>query len=276
MVSAYGVREKTLIGSSHEMHAEEIRIRGFTVVPQMLGAAQLPDIRRRLDAVYATQVRESGGECYLQAIDDAGIARCLLAYDSFFMEMLQEPRLLAIVELLLGPHYTLQLQNGVFNRASEDISQQAWHRDLPYQHFVTSRPIAVGALYCVDPFAPHTGGTRVLPGSHKVEAFPSAGYVERNEYSVRMDPGDALVFDAMLYHCAGSNQAANVRRGINHVYTLPFVQQQISLPDCLGPQFATHPMLAQLLGYTSAAPGSVSEWRERRWVRKATRSASNG
>ena len=37
--------------------------------------------------------------------------------------------------------------------------QSAFHRDLPYQHFTSSRPIAINALFCADEFTNENGAT---------------------------------------------------------------------------------------------------------------------
>ncbi len=66
------------------------------------------------------------------------------------------------------------MQNGVINRPERVQAQTGWHRDLNYQHWVPSKPLAVSALVCLEDFNVETGGTAFLPSSHKFEAFPRA------------------------------------------------------------------------------------------------------
>jgi ectoine hydroxylase-related dioxygenase (phytanoyl-CoA dioxygenase family) len=129
---------------------------------------------------------------------------------------------------------------------------------------VSSEPLAISALFCLDPFRLETGATTVLPGSHKFERFPSERLAAEIDMPVVADRGSFVVFDSMLFHRAGVNRTEGMRRAVNHVYTIPLIGQQISLPAALGGRYSDEPALARLLGYDSAPAPSVTGWRERR------------
>ena len=158
-------------------------------------------------------------------------------------------------------------QNGVINTPQQRHSQVAYHRDLPYQHFVSSRPLAISALFCIDAFRVENGATTVLPASHRVEAFPSDGVAEQLDTPVTAEAGSFILFDSMLFHRAGVNRSDRPRRAVNQVFTVPLIAQQISLPEALQGRYQEDPELARLLGYDMAPPGSVLAWRERRLKR---------
>jgi ectoine hydroxylase-related dioxygenase (phytanoyl-CoA dioxygenase family) len=261
---AYGVREANEPASDLDLRVEEITVKGFTVVAGVLEESELEEARARADRVYETQAAEVGGEENLARINDALVTRCLLAYDEYFLGLALRPRVVSIVERLLGEYFTLLQQNCITNMPAREHYQTSWHRDLPYQHFVASRPIAVSALVCLDDFSAETGGTHVLPASHKSERFPSREYVTRHEEAVTAAAGSAVVFDSMLFHRGGVNSSARPRRGLNHLYGLPFVKQQIDLPRALGGRYSEDESLARFLGYESAAEESVVAWREKR------------
>jgi ectoine hydroxylase-related dioxygenase (phytanoyl-CoA dioxygenase family) len=164
------------------------------------------------------------------------------------------------------------LQNGVINVPVTGDEQNAgyWHRDLNYQHFVSTRPVSMSALFCVDDFSEETGGTRVLPTSHKSESFPSEEFVLKHEIGIDAPAGSAIVFDSMLYHRGGHNRSSVVRRAINHMYTIPFIKQQISLPKILKGRFSDDPFLSKFLGYESEPNESVVDFRVRRLERVAS------
>lgn len=267
MIRAYGVKHATINRSAMERHAEEIRLSGYTVVSQVIDSSLLSTARGKLDRLYEAQAAQHGGVSQLRAINDANIVRCPLAQDDFFLEAAANPRLVAVASELLGDYVILQQQNGVINPANDDNYQSGWHRDLPHQHFVCSKPLAISALVCLDPFTEETGGTYVLPGSHQSEAFPSEEYVRAHERGVVAEPGDAIVFNSMLYHRAGTNRSGRARRGVNHVYALPFLNQQISLPRALGGRYADDAKLRRLLGYDIEPAESAFAWRERRLAR---------
>lgn len=267
----YGVKEKHEVFSDIDQHAEEIAINGYTIIEGILNDQEVRDFRAKTDAIYQRQATEIGGEERLTAINDAYIGRSLLAYDESFLLLAQQPRIRELVEALLGDYFILGLQNAIINLPNQKNYQASWHRDLSYQHFVASRPIAVSALVCIDPFSEETGGTYVLPASHKTEKFPSERFIKSNEKSITAPAGAAIVFDSMLFHRAGYNRSQSIRRGINHMYVLPFIKQQISLPGLLGGRYEDDPFLKRFLGYESEPAASVIEWRTNKLERLNTR-----
>lgn len=260
----YGIKETNTAASEIDRHVEEISVSGFTVVPGVIDESELPEAHRRVDSVYERQASEVGGAQNLRAINDETIARCLLAYDDYFLKLAIAPKILALLEKLLGDYFTLLQQNAIINLPDMVSYQTSWHRDLIYQHFIPSRPIAVSALICLDNFSKETGGTHVLPGTHKLEKFPSQAYVERHEVAVNAKAGSAIVFDSMLFHRGGVNSSKNPRRGLNHLYSLPFIKQQIDLPRILDGKYADDLFLRKFLGYESQAAEDVVQWRTKR------------
>lgn len=265
--SAYGIVERETTGDEIARHAERIRLIGYTVLPGGFSAEEVRDFGARLDAVLERQVAEFGGAARMSAIGDAMTARCPLVYEDAFLRLVTHERLLALCRRLLGDYIVLMQQNGVVNPPDQAHTQVAYHRDLPYQHFVSSRPLAISALFCIDPFRPETGATTVLPASHRTESFPSPETAGELDTPVAADPGSFIVFDAMLFHRAGNNRSGRPRRAVNQVFSVPIIGQQISLPAALQGRHAEDPALARLLGYDAAPAGSVAEWRERRAAR---------
>ena len=185
------------------------------------------------------------------------------------MRLASNANVLAVCRQLLGDYIVLTQQNAIVNPAGRPHHQTACHRDLPYQHFVSSRPLAVSALFCVDAFTRENGATVVLPGTHRIEQFPSDAVIADLERPVEAPAGSFLVFDSMLFHRAGHNGSTMPRRAVNHVYALPFIGQQISIPDVLGGRYADDPALARLLGYeTRPAPSLDAWWSSRRARRR--------
>jgi ectoine hydroxylase-related dioxygenase (phytanoyl-CoA dioxygenase family) len=271
-LSVFGVKEFSAASSEVEQRVEEIGMIGYTIVPDALTESELETARRKVDEIYRRQTEEVGGENELKKFNDAYTARALLAYDEFFLGVATNPKVLPIVEALLGDYYILMLQNGIINVPAVGGEQNAgsWHRDLNYQHFVSSRPLSVSALFCVDEFSSETGGTHVLPGSHKMEIFPSEATVLSNERTITAPAGSVIVFDSMLFHRGGLNRSANTRRALNHMYTLPLIRQQISFPRMLGGKFSEDAFLRRFLGYEAETADNVRDWREERKARITT------
>lgn len=261
---SYGVKEATALSSKVDAHVEEIAINGFTIVENVIEESELTDVRRRIDEVYQNQAAEVGGADNLASINDEFVARCLLAYDDYFLKLAAHSKITSILERILGDYYILQQQNAIINSPEKQNYQVSWHRDLSYQHFVVTRPLAVSALYCIDDFSELTGGTYMLPASHKVEKFPSQEFVQKYEKPAIAKAGSAIVFDSMLFHRGGINNSNNIRRGVNHMYALPFIKQQIEIPAMLGGKYSDDDFLSKFLGYESAGEASVLAWRSKR------------
>jgi ectoine hydroxylase-related dioxygenase (phytanoyl-CoA dioxygenase family) len=262
----YGVLERATATDDIAPHAERIRLAGYTVVAGGFAAAEIADLGARLERVMARQVEEFGAE-RIQAIGDGSTVRCPLVYDDAFLRLAAHPTVLAVCRRLLGDYIVLMQQNGVINPARQPHTQVAYHRDLPYQHFTSSRPLAISALFCIDPFTRENGATTMIPASHHLETFPSDAVAEALDTPVEAAAGSFLVFDSMVFHRAGRNRSEYQRRAVNQVFTIPLIAQQISLPDALHGRYADDPMLARLLGYEAAPAASVEAWRERRSAR---------
>lgn len=269
---AFGIKEFTAVNSDIERHVEEIRLLGYTIVPDVVSEQDLVGLRKKLDDTYQLQVDEIGGAEELRKMNDSYNVRCLVAYDEQFVQISANAQIMAVVEKLLGEYFILMSQTGLLNVPVVGDQQNAgfWHRDLNYQHFVSSRPLGISSLLCVDPFSEETGGTVVLPCSHKTEAFPSEDFVTKHQFGIDAKPGSCLVFDSMLFHRGGFNRSKNVRRAINHMYSIPFFRQQISLPKALGGKYQDDPFLGKLFGYDCEPASSVREFRAARLARNSS------
>lgn len=264
---SYGVVERGTASTDAARIAERIRLAGYAVISGGFSSAEVADLSARLDQVMARQAEEFGAD-RLASIGDAMTARCPLVYDEAFVTLAAHPGVLAVCRELLGDYVILMQQNGVINPSGQRHTQVAYHRDLPYQHFVSSRPLAVSALFCIDPFTTETGATTMIPGSHRMEQFPSDSVAAELDTAVSAEPGSFIVFDSMVFHRAGENRSGRPRRAVNQVFSSPIIAQQISLPEALGGRYAKDPALARLFGYDVAPARSVTAWRERRLARQ--------
>lgn len=268
--SLYGVKEMNTSTTSIERHAEELTIQGYTVVADVLAEEELQIMRNKIDEIYQIQIKEIGSEGLMEKIGDSNNVRCLLAYDEIFLRRVSaNEKVLEIIKQMLGDYFILMLQNGVVNRPELKAKSNVWayHRDLNYQHFTSSRPMSISALFCIDDFSEVTGGTYVLPFTHKFEKCPSTEYIVKHETVMTARAGSVIIFDSMMYHRSGKNTSQNVRRAINNMYVLPFIKQQISLPAMLNGKYKDDPFLKQFLGYESESDTDVTSFRNKRLAR---------
>ena len=211
------------------------------------------------------QDRLAGGRERLTRIDEHNTIRAPFVHDETFLTLARNSNIMALAaELLGGSHesgtFALNQQNGIVNPAHQDYNQGAFHRDLPYQHFASSRPLAINALYCVDAFTPDNGATMVVPGSHRMEPFPSDEGVRALSRQVSAPAGSFIVLDCMVFHSGASNVTDRDRRAVNHVYAMPMIRQQIDIPALLGERPDLDAATRRLLGYANPFVGSLEDY----------------
>jgi ectoine hydroxylase-related dioxygenase (phytanoyl-CoA dioxygenase family) len=248
-------------------HLESIKRKGFTVLKGILSLDECDKYSKELEKVYEKQEISFGKE-NLEKIQELDVARMPFAYDKSFLGLITEEKALELVREILGENFILQLQNGVINRNNKEHHQSSWHRDIPYQEYTTSDPISVNVFYCLSPFNNETGGTYFLPYSHLFSKAPSLTFFKENMLQPNLNAGDVIVFDSWVYHKAGYNSSDIVRYGINHVFTLPILKQQIDIPKMLGENYTDNQLLNKILGYTFDVKESVEAYRNNRLSKK--------
>ena len=256
----YGVWLENKVLQPIDEAIETIRLMGYAVVDPGLTSAELAFLREHFDAIRASEnasplatLRREAGE--------GEMLRCPLSHNPAFLKLAANPVILSICQAMVGSGFILNQQNGIVNPAgSLTYSQSPLHRDLPYQHFVSSRPLAINALFCVDPFTEENGATWVIPASHKEEAFPSEPIIKAQRRQISAPAGSFLVLDCMVWHGGGVNRSNRDRRAVNHLYTMAMMRQQIDLHSFLGDDFTADPKLRQLLGFQHPQPRSAEEY----------------
>lgn len=256
----YGVISQNEPANEVEYAIESLRHLGFAVIDGGYPLAALEGLRAAFDAARARAIKQYG-DARLRSIDEHTTIRCLLAHDKQFLELALNQRVHSVCNTLIGPSFILNQQNGLINPGNEPTyNQAAYHRDLPYQHFVSSRPLAINALFCVDDFTVENGATKVIPASHKVEAFPSDSLIRLSEVTLSAPAGSFLLLDCMSFHCGGHNVSGRDRRAVNHVFTIGLMRQQLNIPAILGKRYSSDSAVRRLLGYDFQCPASVEAY----------------
>jgi hypothetical protein len=257
-VPFYGVLKRNTVGNDIDRVVEEIANLGFSVIHSGLSNNEIQSLASKFDCLHAQYLKTYGNK-YLQSIDEHNNIRLPLVFDRAFIELATNTNVLSVVERLIVGKFMLNQQNGIVNPAGEKYSQGAWHRDLPYQHFVSSHPIALTALYCVDDFTKDNGATHVLPASHKQESFPSDEYTLKHFAQITARAGSFIMMDSMTFHRGGVNNARAKRRAINHIYTIPHIKQLIDIRALLGEE-GMEARVQELLGYRYGSPRSIDDF----------------
>lgn len=78
-------------------------------------------------------------------------------------DLATEPRILALVEDLLGPDFVC-FGTHFFNKVPGDLQRVAWHQDAPYYQLSPSKSLT--AWLAIDDVDEENSAMRVIPGSH--------------------------------------------------------------------------------------------------------------
>lgn len=258
-VNAYGILKQNQPVSRLEEIVEEVRHLGYAVMDAGYTALEMQQFSNVFDETHVRYV-QTYGEGFLKERQEYETIRApLLQDESFFLKLALNASLREVLTSLIQGKYILNQQNGIINPPQKAYNQGSWHRDLPYQHFVSSQPLAINALFCVDDFTKENGATFVLPASHQSEAFPSWSFVKKHAVQIEAKAGSFVLLDCMLFHTGGFNHTHKARRAVNHVYTIPFLKQQISLPAHLHDALLSVEEKA-LLGFHVREPASIMDY----------------
>ena len=261
MIKKYGISKKE--SWDDDPHVKSIIENGFTVLKNQISIDDIELLKRSSEEIYNEQI-ESFGKERLKVIGELDMVRAPFLSNNLFDQLILNEQIERILKSILGEKYILHLQNVIINRSRNSHHQSAWHRDIPYQNYTLSQPISLSVFYALSPFTTETGGTKLLPKSHHLESFPEDDFVEVNFQQPLLNPGDVLIFDSWVYHCAGQNISDIDRYGVNHVFTAPFMKQQIDFPK-LVKQRNFSPRLKDLMGSEFEVAKDVNAFREKRF-----------
>ena len=255
----YGILQQNLSSNIFDEAVEQVRNIGFAVIDSGYSASELAQFSEDFNATRKSYI-EMYGEIELKNIDEYNTIRSPLTHGSeVFLKLALNANLMTVLKKLIQGKFVLNQQNGIINPPKETYNQAAWHRDLPYQHFVSTKPLAINALFCVDDFTCENGATFVIPASHKTEDFPSENYIKKNAVQVQAKTGSFILLDCMMFHAGGFNNTNLERRAVNHVYNIPYFKQQINIPN----NIKNANLLAEtidILGFNYLEPSSISQY----------------
>ncbi len=265
-MKSYGITSSKLIESEIERHIENISIKGYSIKEGVLTSKECDEYSNLLNEVYEKQEVEFGKD-KLEKIQELDIARMPFLYDRRLSNLYMDPFVLDLTSKVLGENFQLHLQNAIINKPNREHHQTSWHRDLPYQDWVISKPLAINAFYCLTDFTEENGSTVVLPFSHKIDYFPSEGYIRENEVKVIAKAGSVIFFDSMLYHRASYNASDMVRYGVNNLFVVPIIKQQVDIANYLSSEENLSELEKMILGIKFDVPSTVQDFREKRYKR---------
>lgn len=269
MFESYGVLKRRDSITEIDRVVEEVSLLGYSSIDSGFTENEIQEIKE-ISKATASDYKIKYRDLDLVLTGESNNHRAPLLENLMFLKVAENPKIMEIVSRLIMGEFFLNQQNLVINPpSSKNYNQLKFHRDLPYQHYVSTRPIAINALFAVDDFTIQNGATIVIPASHKMEEFSSDVVIEKQSKQLEVKAGSFLILDCMTYHAAASNKSSADRVGINHVYSTLMLRPQIDWGRAvsLDVREKLHVHQRKLLGLNHPIAGSVTDFLKSRMSR---------
>ncbi|MCH8206545.1 MAG: phytanoyl-CoA dioxygenase family protein [Chloroflexi bacterium] len=196
-----------------------LRIDGWHVAPGVIPPDEVEAVRKSVQAT-SDALRNTAN---IQGVDsETG----LIGKNQSLAPYLADQRILGVAEAFLGPHVRISFTTGIINNPGN--ARGGWHSDWPFNqqnagHIPAPYHDAVTHLttiWMLSPFSLETGGTLIVPGSHRADNNPTGdnGVDPMAPYPTEMqatgDAGSVLLFDSRLWHATATNLGTEPRVGV--------------------------------------------------------------
>jgi ectoine hydroxylase-related dioxygenase (phytanoyl-CoA dioxygenase family) len=248
---------------------EAILSRGYVIVENALSQSHAADLANACDRLVAED-NERYGHDYLHRIGQEGFIVNVGDRDAAFERLLLDRPTAPLVDALLGNDAFLYLFQGVIVPPGGGIGAYPWkwHCDLFHiAQDVHSRSFIPGlnCLYYVDDVNSENGATWIIPGTHGLldDQVPvtDTDYLAATAIQVGAKAGSVIIFNPLLWHCAGHNRTASPRRAVKMLFIRSWMMPQMDYARSTRPQ--TLERLddegRRILGCGSAVPRSLPE-----------------
>lgn len=215
-----------------ERHVLEILEQGYTVIPNVLDAAQLATARTALDHIFLAEADIGLKRNWHNNIYK--VAYMLPQKHPCFRAMAMNPRLLPMIQRVLGDDCNLSNINGLAMTPGGDF--QKLHMDA-----FQSTPglcVYINALHCLDDFTLANGATRLVPGSH-MQIWKNGNIppeIESQAVSMTASAGSVIAYNGALLHAGSRNTTASPRRAVHLYFHRSWAKPQWDMPRSLTPE----------------------------------------
>lgn len=245
------------------LHAARMRADGYTIIEDFLSPAMLRAVRQGVAPYLDSHAGRNNFEGY-----KTERVYTLVARGKVFEELVEDHRVLALMDRFLQPGYLLTASQAICIHPGE--TPQPIHADDLFYRIPRPRPaISLSTIVAVDAFTAENGGTEIIVGSHGWSDAQIAGIydgfdadvptrreLERQLKVVQMPAGAGMVFLGTLLHRGGANRAQAPRLAFSNQYCEPWARTQenffLGVPAALARSMS--PRVQQLLGYSVWPP----------------------
>jgi len=206
----------------------QIRMSGYAVVPEVIPAAAISEIREDVVRVQSEHDAESRARQeatrargHRIGAKGVGVLKQVINYTQSFAPYLAERRIMETAEAFFGPYVRISCTDAVINHPGNERGY--WHADWPYNQTNASNVRApypdclfhLSSIWMLTDFSAANGGTFLIPGSHNTSNNPSKGELDDfdkdapypSELHAEGVAGSVLLYDSRLWHAVAPNES---------------------------------------------------------------------
>jgi ectoine hydroxylase-related dioxygenase (phytanoyl-CoA dioxygenase family) len=212
-----------------------MEIDGFCIVENVIPIEVVDQVRESLISIQQAQsaeteaaLKKTRSRGHRVGVEGVGSVRQVVNHTQTFTPYLADKRLMDVAESIFGKHVRISCTDCVVNYPG--CGRGYWHADWPYnQTNATHIPspyadvtMHLSTIWMLTDFTVESGGTLVIPGSHKSPVNPSAGDlpdIDRDasyptEMHITGKAGSVFVADSRLWHAVAPNISQYPRVGM--------------------------------------------------------------
>ena len=236
--------------------ASEVARRGFAIIPDALGAAEVERLIEVLDRLIAEDLRHPDP----RRRNDDWMAFNGALRDDAIADVVTHPNLLPHVEAILGPTCIMYACVSSSMPPNGTNFSMRVHVDSP--RVIPSYPTNVGVMLALTDYTEENGATRFLPGSFEQFEPPTTEEFDRDAEMVFPRAGSAVVFNARTWHTGGVNRTNEPRHAVTVNYCRAYMRQSFDFVRMVPPERvpSLSPALRRVLGFDVRMPTSLDEY----------------
>jgi ectoine hydroxylase-related dioxygenase (phytanoyl-CoA dioxygenase family) len=199
-----------------EQNKEDLDKKGFTILPGLIDAEWLQQLRQRFEELCTAEGAGAG----LEVHQEAGTRRLsdLANKGAVFDRVYSHPKVLAAVHHVIGRDFKLSSLNARDALPGEGLQglHADWGSDYDGQFHVCN------SIWLLDDFSEENGCTRLVPGSHLGEnprnALKDTQAPHPDEEHLIAPAGTVAVFNSQTWHGGTLNRSQDQARRALHCY----------------------------------------------------------
>lgn len=236
---------------------KEFEENGFVHIRSVLSDHEVANYSNALTLALEKQESQWSRNKYY---NDQGMVHNPMIYDDSFLEFLGNPTMLDYVENALDPNCILYAFTTSSMPPSGTNFSNRIHVDCP--RIIKDYPTNLGFLVSLTDFTDDNGATYYLPKSHEKLEPPSEQEFFANAFRPLLKAGDAVMFNARIWHSGGENRTNEYRHALTLNVCRPYMKQRFDYPRMLGDRLLENfdERLLRFLGYRTRVPVTLEEY----------------